>query len=180
MLTNNTPYPYPKQSIMTLHSITWFSWVGKAVYPGSVRLSRRGECVRKGLGEWDWAERGDGERTDRGDGERTERGDGERTDRGECVMEWDWASECGVWFSLGGRGERGGSSGGFRSIRSISVRRGGGGMNSASSSSPSRAAASSPSISASSARDRKSTMPAPKESPTTLMEVLMRSLNTVK
>lgn len=78
-------------------------------------------------------------------------------------------------MSLGGRGERGGSSGGLRgSIRSISVRRGGGGTNSSSD------RGMSPSITASSARDRWSTMPAPKESPTTLMEVRILSLKIHK
>lgn len=98
-------------------------------------------------------------------------------ERGECGMECDIDCE-GVrdgawWLSLGGRGERGGSSGGLKgSIRSISVRRGGGGMKSSSDRGISLSKA------ASSARDRWSTMPAPKESPTTLMEVRIRSLKT--
>lgn len=77
---------------------------------------------------------------------------------------------------MGGRGERGGSSGGLKgSTRSISVRIGGGGMKSSSSSGMS-IRISAASSSASSAFDKWSTMPAPKESPTTLMEVRILSL----
>lgn len=91
----------------------------------------------------------------------------------ECDIDCEGVSDGAWWLSLGGRGERGGSSGGLRgSIRSISVRRGGGGMKSSSDRGMSL------SMAASSARDRWSTMPAPKESPTTLMEVRMRSLKT--
>lgn len=122
--------------------------------------------MRKGRGEWEHAERGEGERSDRGEGERTERD-------GEYVMEWDWVR---AWFCLSGRGERGGSSGGLKgSTRSISDRTGGGGRKS-SSASGGGTSSSAASRSASSARDRWSTMPAPKESPTTLMEVRILSL----
>lgn len=89
-------------------------------------------------------------------------------------MEWDWDRPWPWWFCLGGRGERGGSSGGLKgSTRSISVRIGGGGMKSSSSSGGSISTASS---SASSAFDKWSTIPAPNESPTTLMEVRILSL----
>ncbi len=157
--------------IFSERCLTWLSWVGRVQYPGSVLRKRRGECVRKGLGEW--------EHTERGEGERMEWGDGERTERGECGIEYDWDCE-GVrdgawWLSFRSRGERGGSSGGLRgSMRSISARRGGGGTNSSSDKGMS------PSIKASSARDRWSTIPAPIESPTTLMEVRNLSLKTHK
>lgn len=93
------------------------------------------------------------------------------------MMEWDWERTGPWWFCLGGRGERGGSSGGLRgSTRSISLRIGGGGIKSSSSSGWS-ICISAASSSASSALDKWSTIPAPNESPTTLMEVRILSLS---